>query len=195
MKEKIKQRLWQYFSSVLCLRLTCIVLAVGCVLGLRQVCALEQKLEESYGIYPERLQASMNMARLEWYFTESPKIDELLECRPYLYDAISDIGFCLNMEDFPFEDGTREEWKEVHSFLKCLPDYIDALYDQRFFKEEDRAIISEIRRILMPRLVTDGNFTRQTVTAQTIFTHLSQDDLRDLTERIERRTAEIRQRY
>ena len=28
MKEKIKQRLRQYFSSVLCLRLTCIVLAV-----------------------------------------------------------------------------------------------------------------------------------------------------------------------
>ena len=27
MKEKIKQRLRQYFSSVLCLRLTCIVLA------------------------------------------------------------------------------------------------------------------------------------------------------------------------
>ena len=102
MKEKITRRLRQYFSSVLCLRLTCIVLAVGCVLGLRQVCALEQKLEESYGIYPERLQASMNMARLEWYFTESPKIDELLECRPYLYDAISDIGFCLNMKDFPF---------------------------------------------------------------------------------------------
>lgn len=179
------KRLQNFFrkgwSSISGLRLIVIVLGCCCCFFLYRIYDLQIA-------YPHQMRTQLGkLLLLREFIHEETDIDTLRLGQDLLDEVLVTLDFCNHTDGFRYPGGgEREEWDSIYLALLTTSDYVDMVLEQGSISDENRAVFCEMERIFRPEELYGGELVTN---ADTIFDRVSEEDLSQLTEKMQQEMA------